>query len=304
MSMRRPTRLARGWPALLLLLLLPGTAAAEAIERFQQGLLWRVEGSGAGASYIFGTIHSADPAVTALPEPVAEALATARSVTVEMASDAAVERRLAAAMLLPGDRRLGDILKPELHAAAIAAARRYGLPAAAAERLKPWALMAILSVPESERRRIDSGLPALDGLLQRTAEAAGKPVYGLETAAEQIAVFDGMALEHQIAFLAEAVAQQEAVEATFEALRRHYLARDLGAILGMIERLQAGSDPALRRLWQERLIDARNRRMAERLRPRLGEGDAFIAMGALHLPGEKGVLNLLAQAGYRLTRVY
>ena len=53
-----------------------------------------------------------------------------------------------------------------------------------------------------------------------------------------------------------------------------------------------------------RLLDERNARMVERMAPRLTEGDAFIAVGALHLPGERGILNLLAERGYRIFRVY
>ena len=44
--------------------------------------------------------------------------------------------------------------------------------------------------------------------------------------------------------------------------------------------------------------------MVDRMAPRLAEGNAFIAVGALHLPGEKGVLNLLQQGGYRVSAVY
>jgi hypothetical protein len=44
--------------------------------------------------------------------------------------------------------------------------------------------------------------------------------------------------------------------------------------------------------------------MVERLRPRLAEGGAFVAVGALHLPGEEGILRLLERQGYRVTRLY
>jgi uncharacterized protein YbaP (TraB family) len=59
----------------------------------------------------------------------------------------------------------------------------------------------------------------------------------------------------------------------------------------------------MRRL-EGRLIVERNRRMADRLRPLLRRGNAFIVVGALHLSGEQGVLSLLANAGYQVTRIY
>ena len=59
--------------------------------------------------------------------------------------------------------------------------------------------------------------------------------------------------------------------------------------------------PASTRAWfQEEGIDARNRRMVDNALPLLEQGCLFIAVGALHLPGETGLLTLLREAGYRL----
>ena len=57
-------------------------------------------------------------------------------------------------------------------------------------------------------------------------------------------------------------------------------------------------------LFLHRFNDARNRVMADRMAARLNRGGAFIAVGALHLPGERGLLSLLSQRGYTVTRVY
>ena len=71
----------------------------------------------------------------------------------------------------------------------------------------------------------------------------------------------------------------------------------------MVEELEAES-PEVLRSFQEDLLDRRNLRMADRMEERLQEGGAFVAVGALHLPGEKGILSLLNSKGYRLTRLY
>jgi len=68
--------------ALALLAALPGVAPQlHAAERYERGLLWRVEGAGAAASHVFGTVHLADPRVTRLPPAVARELEEARSLT-------------------------------------------------------------------------------------------------------------------------------------------------------------------------------------------------------------------------------
>ena len=54
----------------------------------------------------------------------------------------------------------------------------------------------------------------------------------------------------------------------------------------------------------KKLIDERNATMVRRMQPRLREGGALIAVGAMHLPGERGLLRLLLDRGYQLERVY
>jgi hypothetical protein len=60
----------------------------------------------------------------------------------------------------------------------------------------------------------------------------------------------------------------------------------------------------VRAVLMQRLLDERNIRMADRADVLLKNGRAFIAVGALHLYGERGVLALLANRGYRVTRMY
>jgi uncharacterized protein YbaP (TraB family) len=65
-----------------------------------------------------------------------------------------------------------------------------------------------------------------------------------------------------------------------------------------------GEQAALMATFIDRLLDRRNARMVERMTQHLARGGAFVAVGALHLPGEGGILGLLEAQGYRVTRVY
>jgi uncharacterized protein YbaP (TraB family) len=65
-----------------------------------------------------------------------------------------------------------------------------------------------------------------------------------------------------------------------------------------------GGDQRLAEDFQRRLVDDRNQRMVERMQPYLQQGKAFVAVGALHLPGKTGLLERLQQQGYTVTRVY
>jgi hypothetical protein len=143
----------------------------------------------------------------------------------------------------------------------------------------------------------------LDLVLQARATRQNLPVSGLETVAEQLAIFDGLPLPQQIALLEDTVRMQADLDKEFEALHKAWLARDLAAIVAISEKHQP-DDERLYNEVMDRLLAQRNRRMAERMAPMLRQGGAFIAVGAAHLPGETGLLRLIEKAGYRVTVVY
>lgn len=278
----------------------PQLAAAESL-RHGQGLLWQVEKDGAPASHVFGTIHLADPEIVALPRPVRDAFAASRSLSVEIILNATAQIQLATAMALPQGRLLQDILPAGLFADALSAGERYGIGATQANRLKPWALALLLSMPPagdaSARERV-----ALDIWLQRAAASRDMPVHALESVAEQIAVFEGLSDADQIAYLRMTAKGQAEIARVVPALKAEYLSGNLDAIHALTHQ---GLDPESRRfqrLLETRLFAERNARMVSRMIARLDEGNAFVAVGALHLPGEDGVLHLLEKRGYRVTR--
>lgn len=301
------------WPFFPRLRILPAALALAAIclagateageRRHGQGRLWQVERDGGAPSHLFGTMHSSEASVATLPAPAARALDGSRGLVLELVLDAGVNLQMAQAMMLTDGRTLSGILGPERFARVGSAAGRYGMPAAALEALQPWAVAAILGLPPDELARQQSGQTPLDQVLQNRAKAAGKPVHGLESVAEQIAVFAGLGEADQIAMLDATLALAPEVERIFDDLKRAYLAGDLDALHAMAEAQQAGTDPELAVRIEDRLIDARNHRMAERLTPHLAKGGMFVAVGALHLSGDEGILHLLEQQGYRVTKV-
>jgi uncharacterized protein YbaP (TraB family) len=132
-----------------------------------------------------------------------------------------------------------------------------------------------------------------------------KRVEQLETVDEQLDLFDHLAENEQVALLRNTVENYERMPVLVERMVVAYLDRDLDA-LSRIE-AETGADPALKSVrasLMRRLVEDRNVRMAQRAEPLLKTGAAFIAVGALHLYGERGMLALLARRGYRVSRVY
>lgn len=260
------------------------------------GLLWKVERPGVPASYVFGTIHSEDERVTTLPAPVQAAFDQARSFTMEMVLEPEASTALASAMFLGDGETLQGLLGDELFEKAARALEGNGMPRQIVMGLKPWVVMVMLSMPKPETGEF------LDKVLYTAALKQGKSVYGLESVEEQVAVFEGLPLDDQIALLKAAV--EESASTMIEELIQAYLARDLAAMVALNEQSNTQLAPQLSEKIAYRLLDSRNARMVQRMEPRLKKGSAFIAIGALHLPGEKGVLRLLEGRGYRVTVVY
>ena len=292
---------ARAAIALTLLgVLAGGIAPAPAAERYERGLLWRIEGKAAPASHVFGTIHLADPRVTVLPPAVAKELNRARSLTLEVRLDPGAIPVLASRMIYGDGRDLHGAVGPELFAKAAAITTGLGLPDPLLRMFKPWAVALVLSAPQQNPSDV------LDIVLARNAAEQGKPVHQLESLEEQIAVFEGMSEADQVALLGQAVDNYERMPLLIARLVEAYLARDLAGLWRISE--ESGGDGAeakrLRAVFAHRLLEQRNARMAERSEARLTEGGAFIAVGALHLYGDPGMLSLLERRGWRVTRVY
>lgn len=279
--------------------LLFGDPAAGDAGHATHGLLYRVDAPTAAApSFVFGTIHREDARVTELPPPVRSTFDGCAGVALEVIPDAAAIIKAMVTMTYTDGRTLQEVLPPDLYPETAAALADIGMPEEAFKDLKPWAVMTLLSTPPTETGHF------LDILLYRAALESGRPVQGLETMEEQLAVFDGMSEADQIGLLRETLKSRSQLPSMFEQLTQVYLARDLGRLVDLSESSLQGGDPRLAELFREAVIDARNRRMAERMRPLLDRGGWFIAIGALHLPGDAGIIALLRRLGYGVSVLY
>jgi len=272
------------------------TSETQPLE-FGQGLLWKVAGEGARPSFLFGTIHAADPEVKQLPAVVQKAFDGSEIFVMEVVPDAALSDKMRQAMVFSNGRSLKQTVDSRVYEAAVKALAKYNITEQVANRLKPWAIASTLSVPEGK-----TGTP-LDQWLYQKARQQKKSIFGLETAAEQIAVLDKMASNDQVELLEGALNTFDHRYQIYDTLLRYYLDRDVAAIFQLNEKYAKG-DKRLAATVEKRIILDRNGRMVERILPQLKQGSAFIAIGAGHLPGKAGVLSLLQQKGYRVSRIY
>lgn len=263
----------------------------------QKALLWKIEDQRAKPSHLFGTAHLEDPRILNLPPVVKDTLKRSRSFTTEVLFDEINPQDFSTAMIFTDGRSLEGVAGKELSDRAAELLKARGMPKRITTLMKPWAAAVTLSTPKPE-----TGV-FLDMSLYLTAKNQGKAVYGLETVEEQFSALDDIPMADQVYLLRASVQNYPRIPAMVEKMIERYLARDLPGLLSLA-RKYGPKDKRIVDAFMKKLIDDRNQRMVERMLPRLKEGGAFIAIGALHLPGKNGVLQILKERGYRVTAVY
>lgn len=289
---RRRHALVRG-AALLAVCLWPAQSPA---DEFDSGLLWKIDNGSSTPSYILGTMHVEDPRVTQLPAPVQRAFEDSDSLTTEALLDLEQILAVGTELLILDGGTLEGLIGSELNSRVEAALRDRGFPAEIATVMKPWAVALLLSQPPPR-----SGM-FLDRKLYQMARQNGKTVYGLESMSEQLTAFKNMSTDDQIELLKETLDNLDRIPGLIEDLIQAYLDRDLHRLAELADQ-QFAPSPAQEQL-KLKLLNERNQTMVERMQPRLEEGNAFIAIGALHLAGSDGVLSRLDRRGFSVTRVY
>lgn len=273
-------------------------ALAASAAPLQKGILWKIDSAGHRASYLLGTMHSEDPRVTQIPAKVRTPFELASSFTAEIKMDIGTMISMSQSMFYLDGRELESIIGKQQYQKSVSLLANYGIPAMLVKHMKPWAVATTLSLPKPK-----TGL-FLDLMLFNEAQAQGKALYGLETPAEQLAIFDNMSDKEQVTMLQDTLKNHHLLPGMLDQLLGAYLQRDLTKLQKLSDEFMKMGDAKIAKKFTKEIVIDRNHRMVKRMQPRLKEGNAFIAVGALHLPGDEGILNLLKKRGYRVSPVY
>jgi uncharacterized protein len=273
-------------------------------------LLWEISPpNGASPSYLLGTIHVTDQAINDLPEPLKKTIRGSKVLVLEL-KEAANKRTLQIRTMektdlvkLPEGKSLWDLVPDEIESKILNHPTVKTYPALELAKLRPWAVGTMVGKPECESLRALTRF-MLEQTLAFHAQLSNVPVEGLETIEEQLKVFSVFSQEEEIDYLALSVAPKIPNEDQLATLISLYKSRRIEAMLPLMKRLE--SDAKTQKL-NDKLIAAllgkRNVNMANRAAPLIDKGKAFIAVGALHLAGEDGVVELLRKKGYSLRPV-
>lgn len=276
-----------------------------------KGIFWKIEKEGLKPSYLLGTMHLTDPRVLRMPEKAASVFAGANTVVIE--SDEILDEQKAAVALLmkpeltmfTDGTTISGLLGKAESAKLEAGLKTRGIALSLVERMKPWMIASFVSLPACEMSRKAQGAAFLDKKIALDAVAAGKTLKGLETMAEQLQAMAELPVKFHLEALMETLDLGTRMDDITATMLDLYTAGDIGMIVPMLTAATSdlkgsASDYAA---FEKRIIVDRNHVMADRSAPSLEQGSVFMAVGALHLPGKEGVIELLRGKGFTVTAV-
>ncbi len=271
-------------------------------------LLWRVSGNGAASpSYVFGSHHIAPVQVLDTLSGFSRAMAECAEVWGEVDCDSMntpqVHARVAQSMVAPPDSTLSSLFSPEAYAMVERSINsNFGSMGVSLKQFDKYKPVAITTVVQALWTVEDFGTLAqsIDSEVQDRAREAGKPVRPLESIDFQINILYNAPLSQQAADLLEMCRDGSTAKADLHRVNEAYLAQDLATILEITTKATSSAD----RLAVERLIYDRNRRWAAILPQVMRQRPVLVCVGAGHLAGSQGLVELLRQAGFTVEPVW
>lgn len=273
----------------------------------QAQLLWKVSGNGLGRpSYIFGTHHMAPSTMIDQIPGINAAIDGCDIVVGEIEKDSLMSKeaqmKMANAMIAPTDSTLDMLYTPTEYAVIEKVFDKYfgamGVKLAQMKTLKPNAISTQLQAMQAVKYfpNFDAN-NLIDIAVQDRANKAGRPSASLESLQEQIDLLFNAPLTEQAKNLLEACRQDAFFQEQSSALAEAYMHQDLDKLMAVMTDATMGgeSEEAM-----EALIYSRNRNWAEKLVKIMPERTCLVCVGAGHLPGPQGLLQLLRDKGYTI----
>lgn len=268
-------------------------------------LLWKVSGNDLqNPSYIIGTHHLAPLSIKDSIAGLSEALKAARQVYGELKisdiQSATTMQKMQQQMMIQSDTTLQSLLSSEEYELANKFSKEnLNMDLAAVPKLKPAALQNNIVVM-SYVKHIGNFNPQeqLDTYFQTEALRQGKKVEGLETPEFQFnLLYNAISLSRQAQLLICTLKNIDTGVEQLKAATEAYMKQDLDKILQISrERNNDLCDPLPEE--EAAMNEERNQNWVKKLHVIMKDAPTFVAVGALHLPGEKGLLNLLRVQGY------
>ena len=295
-------------PAFLALCLVSSARAESPMFAEQpgpRGILYSVHRGASPTLYLFGTIHVSTATQTPFSHAVKTALAPCKRLALE--ADPSDIAQAMGSMMRLGRYPEGDSLRRHVPPAVMkeieALLTKEHVPVAQVERLKLWAVPAVLSMAPTVRAGLDASYGA-DTFLAAWAHEHAVPILEIEGWQFQLELLSAGTDKDQLALLEDELVELKKKDLAVELkkLVDEWAAGDEKAL--QRELLDDSSKSEVGRRFEEKLLDQRNVGMANKAESYLAlPGDTFFAVGSAHLLGAKGLVALMKQRGYEVRPV-
>lgn len=261
-------------------------------------LLWRISGKNiTHPSYLFGTMHVLCAKDALLSDSLKAAIKNCDEIWFEIdLSDMAGMFSSLQYMRMNDSKKLSDLLKPDEYARVKDYFSKHVamLPFSMLERFKPMLISGLIEEQDLDCETTDG----MELTIMKESKTWHKPINGLETAEFQAGLFDSIPYEEQAKELVKSIDSSEQNKEMTRRLVDLYNKQDLDGI----DKLSREEDPGMS-AYMDLLLYARNRKWAKKLDGMLRKKSMLIAVGAAHLPGKGGVIDLLRKEGYTVEPV-
>ncbi len=266
------------------------------------GLAWRVTSPDGACLYLVGTVHAARPDFYPLPAAITDAFEAADTLAMEV-NTTAIDPGAAARFgrdngTLTNGRTLEDVLGAEDWRRASEWGRQLGVPQRRLSRMRPWLAAVTLVSLEIRRMGLDSELGMEMHFAGRAVER-DMPIVELETLVEQLSALSNLSPAAEAAFLKQSLTTPDEFAATVNNIVDSWLAGDADAMETVLDDSYDGAEEIY-----DAVMRARNKRWLPAIERMLTTDQVhFVAVGALHMVGEDGLVKLLERRGYSVERL-
>lgn len=281
----------------LILLLIAGTTQAQ-----YKSLLWKISGNGLkDTSYLYGTMHTADTRILRMSDHARPYFDNAKAYAMELDPDGEKNMMgLMSKMMMGKGYSLQKMIpgKEYTYLDSICTSQM-GLPLSMFDNISPVIVMTIFEGVSMglDENSLSGSVPVLDLYLHDEAKKAKKKIIGIETVAEQLGALSSLSFQDQADMLTQEVDSFQVNKNSGQEVLKYYLDQDLDSLSA------TDGDTKKDEKFYKALVVDRNQRMAERIAGFIKKQNTFIAIGALHLPGDVGVIALLRKKGFTVEPV-
>lgn len=262
-------------------------------------LLWKITGNGLKApSYLYGTMHTSDARVFAFGDSVMPYFQSAEAYAMELDPKEAFNMSLISKLMMGKEYSLKKMIPAyEYHVLDSVVKHEIGVPVSVFDNVAPVFTMTIFEASAMELDDAKGKKEVLDMYFYKQAKKKKKKIIGIETVDEQLSALTALDYQEQADLLVKEVRLFEENKTEGADVVKFYLEQDLDSLAA------SDADAQMPEKFYKALVTDRNIRMANRIDVFVKEQPTFIAVGALHLPTDKGVIELLRKKGYTVVPV-